>query len=233
MLLLGIDAGFRYHERLRIDRDNIENARRARVSQAVYKIEESDRSPIVIIKQLSQFGSVTQTHLSDGTRVFHVITPGTDDDIEVKTYPHGLEVSIDFAHPIRVPSSLWLGYVGALVLLEWVIPALLLLGIVSFFLPHHQRIWPLTIALIGVTAVLMNLNAAHWLTFRLWSLVQFETAAVAVAAIFWRSRKKAPGFCHRCNYNLTGNTSGICPECGTPRPLANVEALAKNLEMLG
>ncbi len=24
--------------------------------------------------------------------------------------------------------------------------------------------------------------------------------------------------CTACDYNLTGNTSGICPECGTPIP---------------
>jgi hypothetical protein len=29
----------------------------------------------------------------------------------------------------------------------------------------------------------------------------------------WRSK---PGHCPTCHYNLTGNTSGICPECGTP-----------------
>ncbi len=26
------------------------------------------------------------------------------------------------------------------------------------------------------------------------------------------------GLCQCCNYNLTANTSGICPECGTPIP---------------
>lgn len=24
-----------------------------------------------------------------------------------------------------------------------------------------------------------------------------------------------PEECHKCGYNLTGNTSGVCPECGT------------------
>lgn len=26
------------------------------------------------------------------------------------------------------------------------------------------------------------------------------------------------GFCTRCGYDLTGNVSGVCPECGTKRP---------------
>ena len=25
-----------------------------------------------------------------------------------------------------------------------------------------------------------------------------------------------PGFCVTCDYDLTGNLSGVCPECGTP-----------------
>jgi len=28
------------------------------------------------------------------------------------------------------------------------------------------------------------------------------------------------GFCRACGYNLTGNQSGICPECGSPAPAA-------------
>lgn len=28
--------------------------------------------------------------------------------------------------------------------------------------------------------------------------------------------KKAMGYCQSCGYNLYGNVSGICPECGTP-----------------
>jgi hypothetical protein len=50
--------------------------------------------------------------------------------------------------------------------------------------------------------------------------------AVEVSAIFvglaiasvlvWRGgRKPLEGHCKKCGYNLTGNVSGVCPECGT------------------
>ena len=29
-----------------------------------------------------------------------------------------------------------------------------------------------------------------------------------------RLRRKPPGHCRKCDYNLTGNVSGVCPECG-------------------
>jgi hypothetical protein len=29
-------------------------------------------------------------------------------------------------------------------------------------------------------------------------------------------RRIPPGHCQRCRYDLTGNTSGMCPECGKP-----------------
>ncbi len=31
-------------------------------------------------------------------------------------------------------------------------------------------------------------------------------------------RKLDPRLCGNCGYDLTGNTSGRCPECGTPNP---------------
>jgi len=45
-----------------------------------------------------------------------------------------------------------------------------------------------------------------------WWLV---SAATITTALFWRPGKhKIAGTCEVCDYNLTGNTSGVCPECG-------------------
>jgi len=42
--------------------------------------------------------------------------------------------------------------------------------------------------------------------------------ALGVGLLTWglRGRGLPQGLCTRCQYNLTGNVSGVCPECGTP-----------------
>ncbi len=46
----------------------------------------------------------------------------------------------------------------------------------------------------------------------LWPIV---LALSVVAAWLWCvDRRYAPGYCGACGYDLTGNESGVCPECG-------------------
>ncbi|MCH7840212.1 MAG: hypothetical protein IID38_08260 [Planctomycetes bacterium] len=40
--------------------------------------------------------------------------------------------------------------------------------------------------------------------------------AIPSALLWRRHRLTLPGHCSQCSYNLTGNVSGVCPECGTP-----------------
>ena len=40
------------------------------------------------------------------------------------------------------------------------------------------------------------------------------TPSVVVAVLLARRRDYPPGHCRACGYNLQGNVSGICPECG-------------------
>lgn len=50
----------------------------------------------------------------------------------------------------------------------------------------------------------------------------FGAALVPSGAVtlLWSLRRqpkmREPGICVACDYNLTGNLSGVCPECGTP-----------------
>ncbi len=57
---------------------------------------------------------------------------------------------------------------------------------------------------IGATFGFWFVTVPLWLPFLVCSIP---------ALILWRRRPKRPGRC-KCGYDLTGNTSGRCPECG-------------------
>jgi hypothetical protein len=57
------------------------------------------------------------------------------------------------------------------------------------------------------------------LTFPYWMLAM--TLSVLPVMVFGppllrRLKPPRPGHCLQCSYNLTGNVSGVCPECGKP-----------------
>jgi hypothetical protein len=47
-----------------------------------------------------------------------------------------------------------------------------------------------------------------------WALLPI-TATPGVLLLWRHRRRRRPGHCHECDYDLTGNVSGRCPECGT------------------
>ncbi len=47
------------------------------------------------------------------------------------------------------------------------------------------------------------------------SAALFGSLLAGVGFLRWLSRSSGPGRCRKCDYNLTGNVSGTCPECGT------------------
>ena len=45
--------------------------------------------------------------------------------------------------------------------------------------------------------------------------IPFLLFAIPTAILFWRDRRRLPlHCCQKCGYSLTGNVSGVCPECG-------------------
>jgi len=55
--------------------------------------------------------------------------------------------------------------------------------------------------------------------------IPFVILALPTTYLFLRDRRRIPpGHCQTCGYNLTGNVSGVCPECGSPckQPTAGV-----------
>ncbi len=50
--------------------------------------------------------------------------------------------------------------------------------------------------------------------FALW--VPLLIFLIPSVTLWWLDRRRTPpGQCPRCGYDLTGNVSGVCPECGT------------------
>jgi hypothetical protein len=51
------------------------------------------------------------------------------------------------------------------------------------------------------------------------SLAWLALLVLTLTAVLWvRDRRPPPGHCPNCAYDLTGNQSGACPECGEPCP---------------
>jgi hypothetical protein len=89
----------------------------------------------------------------------------------------------------------------------WTFAAWPYVGGVSYYQDDHALLDP---------AVEWEVTLPYWLLL---------TGAAIPTTWLWRRRRRrySPGKCRECGYNLTGNTSGRCPECGTPIEAATAE----------
>jgi hypothetical protein len=108
----------------------------------------------------------------------------------------------------------------------------LMLGFLAGVLAHRisQRFWIASLGAAGASTLLwclgvyalLIMNADSQLEGPLLVPVLLIAAANLTGAVLaglairgWRGPVYASGCCAHCGYDLTGNTSGICPECGT------------------
>jgi hypothetical protein len=61
-------------------------------------------------------------------------------------------------------------------------------------------------------------DSSFWLEMTIWCVPSWLLTFLGFRR--WRAVRdhNGPPNCAKCGYNLTGNISGICPECGTPIP---------------
>lgn len=56
-------------------------------------------------------------------------------------------------------------------------------------------------------------SRSHSFMVPLW--IPFLLVGIPMAFLWWHDRRRVPpGHCQHCGYDLTGNASGVCPECG-------------------
>ena len=76
------------------------------------------------------------------------------------------------------------------------------------------------VLLCGLLAVMLAAAVAMGGGLPVLPAVAVPTVIVAVLWFRWdrphelRRQRRAMGLCVRCGYDLTGNVSGVCPECG-------------------
>jgi len=70
---------------------------------------------------------------------------------------------------------------------------------------------------LDVNTRIAHMDHQHLLPLPLWLLVLLT--AIPTAWLMVRDRRRIrPGHCLRCGYDLTGNLSGVCSECGAKTP---------------
>jgi hypothetical protein len=76
----------------------------------------------------------------------------------------------------------------------------------------HARRIPILPVMIGMPKAGWNNGRLFKVCIPLW--IPFLSTAIPTIVLFRRDRRIPPHCCQACGYDLMGNTSGRCPECG-------------------
>ncbi len=123
-----------------------------------------------------------------------------------------------FLQARRVKSALWrdvrLGEQAVYLGLTMGVPGTLL-GILSdgLYFDTFDSFWNWSayVFMPGVWLASPRMTLASWL---LQVAYYYLLAYCALRLLKYWKREPPPGHCHKCGYCLTGNLSGVCPECG-------------------
>jgi len=97
----------------------------------------------------------------------------------------------------------------------WAIAITLLTLIVTGIMwAFHDRLGVPVYAMVLIPGTIVILSGSGW---SWWVVVQRRRRGKReYGEEEWAKREVKGGFCPECNYDLSGNVSGTCPECGTP-----------------
>lgn len=234
-LIFGLHFIGRQRELKHVTAFHEESARREMVHydlfDAVSKAERF-RSPAFFKKFFGPFGVVTSDPIPAAHRGWHVhIHNDTFGDvIDAKIVDGESSAVVQFSKAITLHTLSWQICTAVAWWIAFLISVLLLGGILGFLLPRSLRRWAVAVAMVAVTASLISTDETIAARFNVWSIAPAASLLLCCIALIWPERKSDPIKCRKCGYDLTGNESGVCPECGTPRRLHNLESLASNLD---
>lgn len=117
---------------------------------------------------------------------------------------------------------------------------LVLLGTLSVAGEVISLSYTTLIAFRVLTAVFQVIFVASMIVLVVWRLFVGVPTQLSGRDGYWSGTRIAPNNrCAKCGYDLTGNTSGVCPECGIPiskdirRPLDRANRVDPRLSMIG
>ena len=82
---------------------------------------------------------------------------------------------------------------------------------------YFEKRYPAPPGAIKLHSELARVRATIWLGLIFSVIVTLVSSMGFIWGPLCRRRRRRRGLCITCGYNLEGNVSGVCPECGEPR----------------